>query len=165
MNGGAPVSAVSLGFVAGDSIVGLASVDVTLEIPVDVKPRRCPNPINTKTKGALAVAILGTDEFDVTQIDVSTIRLEGVEPIRWSLEDVATPFEPFIGKESALDCTEDGPDGYNDLVLRFQTKKIINALGDVADGDVRVLKLSGNLLEEFGGNPIKGEDVVVKLKN
>ncbi|MEE9169179.1 MAG: hypothetical protein V3U73_05400, partial [bacterium] len=75
MNGGAPVSRVSLGFVAGDQIVGLAYVDVTLEIPVDVKPRSCPNPINTKTKGALAVAILGTDEFDVTQIDVSTIRV------------------------------------------------------------------------------------------
>ncbi|MEE9169178.1 MAG: hypothetical protein V3U73_05395 [bacterium] len=78
---------------------------------------------------------------------------------------MATLFEPFIGKENVLDCTEDGPDGDNDLALKFQTQEIINALGDVADGDVRVLKLSGNLLEEFGGNPIKGEDVVVILKN
>jgi hypothetical protein len=55
---------------------------------LDIKPESCPNPINTKSKGVLPVAILGTGDFDVTDIDVASISLEGVDPIRSSVEDV-----------------------------------------------------------------------------
>ncbi|MGD8383662.1 MAG: hypothetical protein PVJ11_16085, partial [Syntrophobacterales bacterium] len=80
-----------------------------LQVALDIKPTSCPNPLNTKKRGVLPAAILGTENFDVTQIDVSTLRLEGVAPIRWNLEDVATPFEPFIGKELCKrDCSEAG---------------------------------------------------------
>jgi hypothetical protein len=62
------------------------------------------------------------------------------------------------------DCTTEGPDGFIDLTLKFDTREVVQTIGQVADGDIMVLKLSGNLLEEFGGTPIKGEDVVVILK-
>jgi hypothetical protein len=78
--------------------------------------------------------------------------------------DVATLFEPFIGKEDAFDCTEEGWDGFLDLTLKFDTQEVVAALGDVSDGDVLVLQLTGNLQEDFGGTPIVGEDVVVILK-
>lgn len=136
----------------------------SLLVAVDIKPGSCRNPLNTKSKGVLPVAILGTEGFDVTQVDPSLIALEGVAPLRWAYEDVATPFEPFIGKEDAFDCTEEGPDGYLDLTLKFDTQEVVAALGDVNDGDVLVLQLTGNLMEEFGGTPILGEDVVVILK-
>jgi uncharacterized protein len=133
-------------------------------VAVDIKPAGCPNPINVKDRGVLPVAILGTEGFDVTQIDPATVQLVNVSPLRWSYEDVATPYEPFIGKVCAFDCTTDGPDGYSDLVLHFSTQEIIAALGDIADGDVLVLRLTGNLLADFGSTPIIGEDVVVILK-
>lgn len=135
-----------------------------IEVPVDIKPGSCPNPLNVKEKGVLPIAILGTSDFDVTQVDPASVRLEGVAPLRWSLEDVATPFEPFIGKEDAFDCTDEGPDGFLDLTLKFDAQEIVAALGDVNDGDVLVLTLTGNLLEEFDGTPIQGEDVVVILE-
>ena len=64
-----------------------------------------------------------------------------------------------------MDCTTEGPDGYLDLTLKFRTAEVVAALGEVEDGEVRVLSLTGNLGEEFGATPIQGEDVVVIIKN
>lgn len=133
-------------------------------VALDIKPLSCPNPLNVKSRGVLPVAILGTEDFDVTQVDPGSVLLEGVAPLRWSLEDVATPFEPFTCKEDCLDCTDKGPDAYLDLTLKFSTEEIVDALGDVSDGECLVLTLTGNLKEEFEGKPIAGEDVVVILK-
>jgi len=140
------------------------------QVPVDIHPTSCPNPLNVVgSKGVLPVAILGTEDFDVSQVDPATVvlyREEGneVAPIRWAMEDAATPFAPYTGKEDKYDCNEYGPDGYLDLTLKFDTQEVVAALGDVNDGDIIVLKLTGNLKEEFDGTPIVGEDVVVILK-
>ncbi|MGD2218519.1 MAG: hypothetical protein PVJ64_17305 [Gemmatimonadales bacterium] len=137
-------------------------IDVTLDVAVDIKPGSCRNPVNVKAKGVLPAAILGDEEFDVSQVDPASVQLEGVAPLRWSREDVATPYDGT--PEGADDCTDRGPDGWDDLTLKFENQEIIAALGDVEDGDVRVLTLTGNLAEEHGGSPIEGQDVVVILK-
>jgi len=144
---------------------GLAGVQIVSSarvISIDIKPSSCPNPLNTKSRGVLPVAILGTADFDVLEVDPVSVRLEGVAPLRSALEDVATPFVPFTtGKTDASDCTDEGADGFDDLNLKFRTQDIVAALGAVSDGDVLVLELTGNLLD---GTPIVGEDVVVILK-
>ena len=101
----------------------------------------------------LPIAILGTGDLDVTEIDPGSVRLEGVSPLRWSIKDVATPYEPYLGKEDAYDCHELAPDGYADLALKFDAQEIVAALGEVHDGDVLVLQLIGNLKEAFGAYP------------
>ncbi len=139
-------------------------------VPVDIKPESCPNPLNVKDKGVLSVAIVGTEGFDVTQVDPASVRLEGVSPLRWSVEDSAIPYEPYLGKQDAYDCIEYYPDengafdGVPDLTLKFDTQEVVTALGDVSDGDVLVLELEGNLLDEFGGGAILGEDVIIIRK-
>ena len=80
------------------------------------------------------------------------------------MEDVATPFEPYTGKEDAYDCTEDGPDGYTDLTIKFKTQEVVAALGEVSDGEVLVLSLTGTLKEDCGGLPFEGQDVVIILE-
>jgi len=135
-----------------------------IDVAVDVKPTSCRNPLNVKEKGVIPVAILGTDALDVSQIDPATVKLGNVAPLRWAMEDVATPFEPYTGKVDAFDCTIEGPDGFMDLTFKFKAQEVIADLGEVNDGDVLVLHLTGTLLEEFGGTPIVGEDVVVILK-
>jgi hypothetical protein len=124
-----------------------------IEVSVDIKPMSWPNPLNVNGKGVLPVAILGTADFDVSQVDPATVRLEGVAPLRWALEDVGTAGDPLAG-----------PDGFTDLSLKFKTQEIVSALGDVDDKDVVVLHLTGNLKEEFGGTPISGQDVVLIIK-
>ncbi|MBW2194601.1 MAG: hypothetical protein JRF37_03245, partial [Deltaproteobacteria bacterium] len=132
---------------------------------VDIKPGSCPNPINVKSKGVLPVGIIGTEDLDVTQVDPATVKLEGVAPLRWALGDVGTPFEPYVGKQDCFeDCNEEYGDGIQDLLLNFDRQEVVAALGDVYDGDCLVLELTGNLKEEFGGNRIVGEDVVIILK-
>jgi len=131
-------------------------------VAVDIKPQSCPNPINTKSKGVIPVAILGTDDFDVIDIEIESLRLVGVEPIRVDIEDVSTPFEPFLGKVNCTeDCNELGPDGFLDLTLKFDKQEVVEALGDVGDGACLVLDLTGNTTDD---TPIVGEDVVLIKK-
>jgi len=129
-----------------------------IDVPLDIKPESCPNPLNVNSEGVLPVAILGTADIDVTTIDLSTITLQGVSPLRSGLEDVATPFEPFIGKTDALDCTDEGPDGFVDLTFKFSTQAIVAAWDEPSDGEVIVLRLEGNFND---GQPFEGEDVVI----
>jgi hypothetical protein len=140
------------------------------EVAVDIKPGSCPNPVNVNSRGVLPVAILGTNDLDVTTIDPGTIRLSGVSPLRWALEDVATPYEPLIGKQTANDCTDAGPDGLTDLTLKFNTQELVQSLElllgrELEDGEAVVVRLSGNLREAHGSAAFLGEDVVVVLKN
>jgi len=110
----------------------------------------------------LPVAICGTEDFDVTTVDPASIALIGVFPLRWSYEDVATPFEGEL-----CDCHTLGPDGYLDLTLKFDTQEVVFALeilGGVEDGEEIVLPLEGNLLEEYDGTPIEGADCVKIIK-
>jgi len=134
---------------------------VPTEVAVDVKPGSCPNPLNVKSKGVLPFAILGTEMLDVTHIDPASIRLNGVPALRSSLEDVGTPFMPYVGKQDcSMDCDGSGPDGMMDMTLKFDTQAIVATLGSPADGSCAVLHLTGNLYQEFDdGAPIVGEDV------
>jgi hypothetical protein len=144
-----------------------------IQVSFDIKPGSCPNPVNVKSKGVLPAAIMGTNDFDVTQIDPDflALRLKGTEepfvsPLRWAIADVGEPFELLIGKE---DCYEDCagcscPDGYLDLVFHFDTQEVVAVLGEVSDEDCLVLEIIGELKEEYNGTPIVGEDVVRILK-
>ena len=134
------------------------SVQLGLTINLDIKPTSCPNPFNVKSKGVLPVAILGTEDFDVMMVDPSSVLLEGVSPIRWSYEDVATPVGPDA---DTCECTTLGPDGYLDLTLKFDHQAIAAALGPVVDGEVRILTLSGMTYDSI---PIEGQDCVIILK-
>lgn len=154
--------AVVLGMMLGLTAIAAQANGHWTPVPVDIKPQSCPNPLNVEGKGILPVAILGTESFDVTQVDPSSVLLEGVAPLRWAMEDVATPYEPPIGKEGCDNCTTAGPDGYLDLTLKFDTQEIVDALGDVNDGDCVVVHLIGNLMEV--GEYIIGEDVVRIIK-
>ncbi len=152
----------------GDEILATSWALLTLErvvpprlVYVDIKPRSCPNPLNTKDKGVLPVAILGTDGLDVRTIDPGSVRLEGVAPLRWAFEDVATP---FINGEYC-GCTTEGADGYRDMTLKFDAQEIVATLGEVSDGETRPLYLTANLKEEFGGSHLEGFDcIIIKAK-
>jgi len=131
----------------------------TVDVTIDIKPQSCPNPLNVKKKGVIPVAILGTGDFDVLNIDPATVLFEGVAPIRWAIEDVTTP---AAGGEQC-DCTTDGPDGFDDLTLKFDAQELVAALGSVNNGDELELTITGSLLD---GTPIEGSDcVIIKAKN
>jgi hypothetical protein len=123
-------------------------------LAIDIKPRSCPNPLNVKSNGLLPMAILGSQDFDVYSIDVASIRLAGVAPIRSSFEDVGTP----LVDANECECSTEGPDGFPDLTLKFETQSIVEAIGEVDHGDELVLELIGVLSDE---TPIEGSDCVI----
>jgi hypothetical protein len=125
-----------------------------IAVVVDIKPGSCPNPLNVKSKGVLPVAILGSEDFDVNAVDVASIRLAGVAPIRGSYEDVGAP----VIDANDCNCTEDGPDGYLDLTLKFKTQEIVEPIGEVNDGDILPLELTGVSFDE---TPIEGADCIL----
>jgi len=129
---------------------------------IDIKPSSCPNPLNLKSKGVLSVAVLGTEDFDVTLIDPATILLARecstgeVAPHRWAYEDVATPFDGEL-----CDCHDLNGDGYLDLTLKFDTQELVEMLElEVMAGDMIPLILTGNLNDEAACAAFKGSDCV-----
>ena len=127
-----------------------------IEVDVDIKPGSCPNPVDVKSKGVLPIAILGTADVNVIDIVIASIRLAdpNVAPIRNNYEDVAAP----VFDANDCNCTTDGPDGFLDLTLKFETQRIVEAIGDVNHGDILTLMLTGVLFDE---TPIEGADCVL----
>ena len=111
----------------------------------------------------MPAAILGSAGLDVTQIDPASILINGVAvPVRWSIEDVSTPYMPYVGKTlSATSCNTLGPDGYADLTLKFNLQDIASLLAGNAVGDVVKLSVTGKLLD---GTDIVGEDIIIIRK-
>ena len=97
----------------------------THTVSLDIKPGSCPNPLygtdQTRGKAVLPTAILGTADFDVHDVNPESITLNGVSPLRWSYEDVSTPADK---SNDSCACTEDGPDGFADLTLKFDRNAI-----------------------------------------
>ncbi len=150
-------------FKADDTVIGTQELCVQIDlVPIDIKPTSCPNPANVSTKGngVLPVAIVSSADFDATQVDPDTVRLEGVAPIRSSIEDVTAPFDPQA-VEGCMDCTTEGPDGLLDLTLKFRQRAVYDAIGEVYNRECKTLRLTGQL---YSGELIVGEDNVVILK-
>jgi hypothetical protein len=142
------------GIIENVSYPFLRTFAAPLEVAVDIKPASCPNPINVKSSGVLPVAVLGSEDFNVSSIDVASIRLAGAAPIRSSYEDVATP----VSDSNECECSTEGPDGFLDLTLKFETQEIVDVLGEVSHGDELMLGLNGVLSDE---TPVGGRDCVI----
>ena len=89
--------------------------------PIDIKPGSDPNSINTKSKGVIPVAILGSAIFDVTTVDVTTLVFEGASPAH----DLA---DPDVYADHLQDVNLDG---FTDLVCHFRTQDTGIATGDI----------------------------------
>ena len=132
-------------------------------VPVDIKPGLCPNPLVVSKRGVVTVAVLGTKDFNVNEIDRNSIRLlEVVQPVGSNVIDVATPYKLFAWDASGTGieadfCTDRGPDGKPDLVLTFEKKDILKALGSVKPGAVLVVRLTAR---HTSGASLVGQDVV-----
>ena len=161
-----------------DNNEAFKDIPAVMPVAVDIKPGSCPNPLNIKpfkinefideteqpvfskggietVRGVLPAAILGTVDFDVMDVDPTTVMLEGVAVLRSNIEDVSMPMDEAAEE---CECTTEGPDGFADLTLKFEKKAVIEALGEVHDGEIIPLTITGEL---YDGTPIMGVDCVV----
>jgi len=108
------------------------TVDVQVQVEIDIKPGSDPNSINLKSKGVVPVAVLTTDGFDASTVDPDTVEFAGATPVRWTMADV------------------DG-DGDMDLLFHFKTQDL-NLTQDSTEAT-----LTGTT---YGGDPIEATDTV-----
>ncbi|MEW5702761.1 MAG: T9SS type A sorting domain-containing protein [Candidatus Zixiibacteriota bacterium] len=146
----------------------------TLTIDIDILPRACPNLISPPLREmdlvslrpmsarampplpALPVAVLGSENFDAHCLDSGSIRLEGMAPFKYEYRDIA---RPLVSRESGkCECTDRGPDGYDDMVFYFDRAKLMEMLGPWNEGEVRTLALTARTCTQM---PAVGQDCVV----
>ena len=142
----------------------VAATMPVIEVDVDIKPGSCPNVVNPRSNGVLPVAILGTVNVDVADINPETIRLgrdgyaESIAALKWHVEDVGTP-------NPAGDCqcwTVPG-DRRPDLIVHFSARDAVEKLGlSSEEGNTVSLVIRAELKN---GTELSGTDCVrVKTK-
>jgi hypothetical protein len=140
-----------------------------LTVSLDIKPATCPNKVNMDSQGVLPVAIAGANDFDVYSIDTDSLKLAGVAPLRIGYDDVTAPFEFLADELTALDCSSDGADGTVDLVLKFSTPQLLEAIEtsydtELVTGEEVLLELTGQLIGEDAVTLV-GEDYIKVIRN
>jgi TolB protein len=125
------------------SIDNVAALGGSLQVPIDIKPGSDPSCFNNDGNGVIPVAVLGTADFDVTQVDLSTVQLEGM------------PVQSAGGSGKLQANIEDvNSDGFDDLVVQ---------IGDVVGtftGSETTATLTGSLRD---GTAIEGSDAICLL--
>jgi hypothetical protein len=122
-----------------------AGIDFTLDklelvpfpVELDIKPGSDLNAINPNSHGVIRVAILGSDQFDVADIDLATLALG---------PDRAPPAHSVAGQPLDVNA-----DGFEDLLAHFRV-----AEAGIESGDMETC-LSGETLD---GQSIEGCDAI-----
>ena len=109
------------------------------KVEIDIKPGNGPNCFNNNGHGVIPVAILSSADFDATQVDPTTISLDG-QGVR------------VIGKANLQAHPEDvNGDSLNDLVVQIE---------DIAGTYEADDTLATLMAETFAGVAIQGEDTI-----
>ena len=118
---------------------------------MDVKPGSCPNSFDTTNAGLLPIALVGLANFDVHQVDTSSLRLWRDDCVGGSVAPLADQMvyedaaRPFYG--TLCDCQTQTRDRILDLSLKFDSMAVANALqlGSAAPNANITLALTGRL--------------------
>jgi hypothetical protein len=112
-------------------------------VRIDIKPGGFPNSVNPYGRGVIPVAILGDEDFEVAEIDVTTLRF-GLGR--------ASPAHDLTDSFTYNDHLQDvNLDGFMDLVTHFRTRDTRIVCGDES------VTLTGETLD---GQPIEGSDSI-----
>jgi len=118
-------------------------LDLVLEwATVDILPGNPNNPVNPGSRGVIPVAILGAEDFDVADVDVTTLAFG---------PDRAPPAHMAGGHAADFNG-----DGFRDLLSHYRVPKT-----GLASGDASACVI-GKLLD---GTPIEGCDAVMIAPN
>jgi hypothetical protein len=104
-------------------------------VEIDIKPFSKSNNVNPKSRGVLLVAVLGSGEFDATQVDSSTVRFG--------------PGNASAVRDSRV--VDVNHDGYRDMLLYFDRKDTGIRCGDDS------ASLRGKV---FSGRGFAGSDAI-----
>jgi hypothetical protein len=137
---------------------------------MNIKGGACPAPFNRTSNGVTPIYLVGTEEYDVMDVDLSTIRLMRVDGVGGGVAPHEGPpgpssqygdwDAPFFGEEMC-ECpdTDPTPDGITDIMMKFDSDLMNELLemDDLMPGALVPLKITGNL---YNGCAIVAYDCV-----
>ncbi len=159
-----PASGVLLGTLTHPDIVAPSGLCIAGSVEVeevlatmDIKPGSCPNSFNRDGHGVLPVALVGRDDFDVTQVDIATLRLRRADGMGGSVlsnEELPGPITQVadVSEKSEGEpcvCRKLEGDGTSDLEAHFKGDDLVFALelDTLPTGTLVELALTGELLD------------------
>jgi hypothetical protein len=141
---GTGVQAVRIGSSRNLDLIRVAGFERPIvSVNIDIKPGSDPNAINLANEGVIPAAILGSEDFDVAGVDVTTLAFgpDGAVPAH----DLSDPVELADHLEDV-----DG-DGFTDRISHYWTEET-----GIAFGDMETCITSDTL----DGTPFEGCDAV-----
>jgi len=108
-------------------------------VSIDIKPGIDPNCLNIDGKGVIPVSINGAEDFDVRDIDISSLEFAGLDVGVKGNDEPQCSYGDWNG------------DGYTDIVCQFVDNP------DNWSPDNGTATLAGELLD---GTPIEGSDSI-----
>lgn len=122
-------------------------------VEIDIKPCSNPNSFNINGHGTIPVAVLGSAEFDVTTIDVTTLHFSGLTVGVRGRDKLMVSYADVTGPGDLEGCY---PDGFTDLVVHFVDDE------EAWDPSEGYAVLSGLLI---GGTPFSGAGPINLVPN
>lgn len=112
------------------------------DLSIDIKPGNDLNPINPRSEGKVPVAVLGSEDLDVTTLDPASITLgDG--------EDAETPVALMGGDRPMAQVVDVNHDGYPDLRVHFDVGQLVEN-GDLHEATEWLVLSASAFAEEAG---------------
>ena len=115
--------------VVGSNVVTYEWVEEMLDTSIDISPGTCPNTIETGVQGVVTAALTGSETFQVDDVDITSLYLGNAAPLKIQYRDVTRPTG-----SADCDCSDEGGDGFRDIVMQFKLEDVLADVASVADG-------------------------------
>jgi len=138
--------------VAGSNVILYDWVE-EMHAMIDIEPGVCPATFDPRMQDVITIALLGTEHFDVGEVESTSLYLQNAVPIRVQYQDISQP-----GDGVDCPCSGQGRDGYEDIVLLFRIQDLFADVSALSANQSQQLRLTGKFTS---GSPFEATNCVV----